>query len=111
MEIAEKIPTLTFDKRLVSSMLTVGAAIILFLLSVSAAVAGDYIVTYAIDANGKTDTGRVDTCIYDQRCEITSARTGLLLSLRPRLPQDEWVKVEVSGPPGCCFSDDATTTI
>jgi hypothetical protein len=80
------------------------------LLSGGAASAGDYSVAYAIDANGKTDKGIVDTCQYIDVCEITSAVLGVTLSLGFTRPDHNSIELEIRGPPGCCYSADANLT-
>jgi len=80
------------------------------LFSSAAASAGDYSVAYAIDANGKTDKGIVDTCKYIDVCEITSADLGVTLSLGFTRPDHDSIELEIRGPPGCCYSADAKLT-
>jgi hypothetical protein len=76
----------------------------------AAASAGDYSAAYAIDANGKTDKGIVDTCKYIEVCDITSAALGVTLSLGFVRPDHDSIELEISGPPGCCYSADANRT-
>jgi hypothetical protein len=83
----------------------------LFLLSSTGASAGDYSVAYAIDANGKNDTGKIETCKYDKACEIESANSGLSISMGFFHPDHSGIQLEVRGPPGCCYSADAVRTI
>jgi ribosomal protein L33 len=85
----------------------------LFLLSSTGASAGDYSVAYAIDANGKNDTGKIETCKYDKACEIESANSRLSISLlfsHPS-PDHSWVDLRVEGPPACCYFADAARVI
>jgi hypothetical protein len=81
------------------------------LLSSTGVSAGDYSVTYAIDANGKNDAGRIDACDDDRICLIESASTGLSISLSFFHPNHHWVELYVSGPAGCCYSADANRAI
>ena len=46
-----------------------------FLLSNASAFAGDYSVSYAIDANGKNDAGKI-TCEYTKACVIEFGQFG-----------------------------------
>jgi hypothetical protein len=46
------------------------ALLAFFLLSTAGAFAGDYSLTYAIDANGKNDAGKKEACEYARPCEI-----------------------------------------
>jgi hypothetical protein len=80
------------------------------LLFASTAFAGDYSVSYAIDANGKIDKGIVDTCKYVEVCGITSAALGVTLSLGFTRPDHDSIELEISGPPGCCYSVDTNRT-
>jgi hypothetical protein len=85
---------------------------LLFLVRSSAvAAAGDYSVAYAIDAHGKNDAGKVETCEYDSPCEITSSSLGLSIVLDFIRPDHHSVELRVNGPPGCCYSADAAKTI
>jgi hypothetical protein len=72
---------------------SIGAALLAsFFLFSAGASAADYSVAYAIDANGKSDVGKIETCNYDKRCEIESANSGLSISLlfpRPD-PDHSW---------------------
>jgi hypothetical protein len=79
----------------------------LFVCSTRDATAGDYTLTYAIDADGKNDAGKVETCGYEHTCEIESANSGLSLSLFFLWPDHKSVELRVNGPPGCCYSADA----
>jgi hypothetical protein len=87
------------------------ASLAFFLLSSAGASAGDYSVAYAIDANGKNDTGKIENCSYDKACEIESASSGLSISMGFFHPDHSGVQLEVRGPPGCCYSADAIRTI
>jgi hypothetical protein len=85
---------------------------VFFLLSCCTASASDYSVTYAIDANGKDDTGIVETCEYVRACEIEPVGFGLSIFLSFMHPDHRSVNIEVYGRRrGCCYSADATRTI
>jgi hypothetical protein len=79
------------------------------LLSNSSAFAGDYSLTYAIDANGKHDAGRIDICQYDDPCDIEPAGLELSISISLSIgrPNYKWAELRVKGPRGCCYSYDA----
>jgi hypothetical protein len=85
------------------------ALLAFFVLSSSGASAGDYSVTYAIDANGKNDAGKIETCNYDKPCEIEPVGLGLSIFLSFIRPDHRSVQLHVYGPRGCCYSDAATT--
>lgn len=92
-------------------MRLIGAALLAaFLLSSASAFAGDYSLTYAIDANGKNDAGKIETCEYDKVCDIESASLGLSISLSFIKPNHRWVELDIFGPVGCCYSADADWT-
>jgi len=99
-------------ERLVCSIRSIGAALLaFFLLSSTGASAGDYSLTYAIDANGKNDAGKIETCEYVEPCEIRPAGLGLWISLSFIRPDHRWVNLVLYGPAGCCFSADGIRTI
>jgi hypothetical protein len=102
-----------FTEHLVGLIRSICASLAFLLLSSSGASAGGYSVAYAIDANGKSDTGKIEICNYDKACEIESANSGLsirLLLSRPS-PDHSWVDLRVKGAPGCCYSADASKVI
>jgi hypothetical protein len=93
-------------------MRSICAALPVFLLSCATASAGDYSVTYAIDANGKNDAGKIETCEYVESCEIEPVGFGLSIFLGFMHPDHRSVNIEVYGRRGgCCYSADATRTI
>jgi hypothetical protein len=87
------------------------ALLAFFLLSSAGASAGDYSVTYAIDANGKNDVGKIETCDYDKPCEIKPVGFGLWIFLSFIHPDHRSVQLHVFGRRDCCYSADAATTI
>ncbi len=92
-------------------VLSVCAACFAFLLSDVSASAGDYSVTYAIDANGKNNAGKIENCEYTRVCEIEPTGWGLHISLGFIYPDHQWVELHVHGPAGCCYSADADRDI
>jgi hypothetical protein len=70
----------------------------------AAASAGDYKVTYAIDLEGRTDAGRIETCVYGHTCDITILSMGLTTDLHFIYPQYRDVCVYVSSRWGAAFS-------
>jgi len=89
------------------------AAIAVFLLlSCPTASAGDYSLSYAIDANGRNDAGKIETCEYVKACEIEPVGFGPSIFLSFMHPDHRSVNIEVYGRRrGCCYSADATRTI
>lgn len=90
---------------------SVCAALMAFLLSNVSASAGDYSVTYAIDANGMNDVGKIETCEYDRPCDIEPVGFGLWIFLSFIQQNHRSAELHVFGRPGCCYSADAATTI
>jgi hypothetical protein len=87
-----------------------GALLAVFFSSAGAS-AGDYSVTYAIDADGKNDAGKIETCDYDKPCEIRPVGFGLLIFVSFIHPDHRSVQLRVYGRRGCYYSADAATTI
>jgi len=81
------------------------------LLSSVDASAGDYSVTYAIDADAKNDAGKIESCEYIRPCFIASDSLGLSIDLSFIREDHSWAELHVYGPPGCCYSADAARTI
>jgi hypothetical protein len=52
----------------------------------AAASAGDYKVTYAIDLEGRTDAGRIETCVYGHTNE-PPPWINSMLNWRTRTPR------------------------
>ena len=94
-----------------TSIRSVFVALLFLIRSSVGAAAGDYSVAYAIDADGKNDTGKVETCEYDRPCEITSQSLGLSIVLHFNRPDHLFFNLQVKGPSGCCYSADAAKTI
>jgi len=49
-----------------------------------AALAGDFVLNYAVDADGKADTGKLADCSYEQICEIRVADLRIEILVCPR---------------------------
>lgn len=88
-----------------------GPVATLLLLSSADASAGDYSVTYAIDADAKNDAGKIESCEYSKSCFITSASLGLSIFLSSVREDHRSVELQVYGPSGCCYSADAARSI
>lgn len=84
------------------------AAALLFLSSAHAS-AGDFSLTYAIDANGKNDAGKI-ICEYDKTCEIVPVGFRMSLSISFIRPDHRSAELQVFGGRGCCYSADAART-
>ena len=83
----------------------------LFFFPCPQAAAGDYSVKYAIDAGGKNDAGKIESCEYIRLCFIESDSLGLSIDLSFVREDHSWVELHVYGPAGCCYSADAIRTI
>jgi hypothetical protein len=88
-----------------------GLVATLLILSSADASAGDYSVTYAIDAYAKNDAGKIESCEYLKSCFITSASLGLSIFLNSIREDRRSVELQVYGPFGCCYSADAARSI
>ena len=73
-----------------------------------AASAGDFILNYAIDANGKTGTGKLENCSYESVCEIRGADLNNQIVVHPSATGLPTMDMIVRGPPGCCYTADAS---
>src|SRR3954453_23800308 len=75
------------------------------------ALAGDYIVHYALEVDGKTDAGTMESCEYVRRCQILSSATGVQVTLNFIYPEHRVVHARVQGQPGCCYFADAVDSV
>ena len=76
----------------------------LLILTNVAALAGDFVLNYAIDADGKTDAGKLESCSYEQICEIRAVGLSIEIFIRPRTTGFPMLDMNVLGPPGCCHT-------
>ena len=73
---------------------------------------GDYVVSYAFDANGLEDAGTIRDCRYGYACEIRPKGLDLTISLSLYLPSGGSRKdlgLSIDGGrtrPDCCFFSD-----
>jgi hypothetical protein len=86
-----------------------GVLLALFVLWSTGAFAGDFSLTYAIDANGKNDAGKV-ICEYDKPCSVEPVGFGISVNISFIRPDHRSAELEVFGGPGCCYSADANRT-
>lgn len=102
------IPT-RLRSHLASSFTLLRMVMILTLLAVMnvAALAGDFVLDYAIDADGKTDTGKLESCSYERICEIREAGLVVEIFVRPRSTGLPTMDMKIFGPPGCCYAAGA----
>src|SRR5436309_382237 len=68
-----------------------------FLLSSSAASAGDYTVAYAFDAGDENDTGKIADCAYEKPCYLKSEKLSLSMVLTFWGQNHDEVHVRVGG--------------
>jgi hypothetical protein len=90
--------------------LTLRIVMLLTLLAVPnvAASAGDFVLNYAIDADGKTDAGKLENCGYEHVCEIHAADLNIQIVVHPSATGLPTMDMIVRGPPDCCYTVDAT---
>jgi hypothetical protein len=106
-----KDPKAQFKEHLVGLIRSVRAALLaVFLVSSAGASAGEYSLAYAIEANGRNDVGKIETCDYDKPCDIDAPGLGLRISLSFIHADHDEVELYVDGPSGCCYSNDAIRT-
>jgi hypothetical protein len=70
----------------------------------SAALAGDFVLNYAVEADGTTDTGKLANCSYEHICKIRAADLNIGIVVRPRTAGLPTMEMKVLGPPGCCYA-------
>jgi len=75
------------------------------------AFAGDYIIQYALEVDGKTDTGKMESCEYVRPCQILFSATGMHVILNFIYPEHRVVYANVHGQPGCCYFTDGVDSI
>src|SRR5947209_7636955 len=92
-------------------MRLVCASLLTFLSLGSGVSAGDFSLTYALDADGKNDVGKIETCIYAKSCEIQPVGFRLDISITVVHPDHSSARLEVFGRDSCCYSADANRTI
>jgi len=92
------------------SLATLRVVMLLAILAVTnvAASAGDFVLNYAIDADGKTDTGKYENCNYEDICEIRAADMSIEILVHASATGLPTMDMIVRGPPGCCYTVDAT---
>ena len=80
------------------------------------AFAGDYIVSYALDAGGLNDSGTIHDCKYGQSCVIKSEKLDLSISVDiyfPRRRTQKLIGIFAYGEkdrPDCCFFWDGESS-
>ena len=77
----------------------------------SKAAAADYVVNYALEVDGKTDTGKKETCEYVRPCEIVSESAGVRVVMNFTYPDHRSVYTQVYGRLGCCYFRDGVDSI
>ncbi|WP_315704562.1 MULTISPECIES: hypothetical protein [unclassified Bradyrhizobium] len=95
--------------RAICSLAALRMVMLLALLTVTnaAAWAEDFVLNYAIDAAGKTDTGKLENCSYERVCEIRAAGLMIKIVVRPDTTGLPTMDMNVLGPPGCCYTNEA----
>lgn len=91
--------------------ITLAVALWASLLCNSKAAAADYVVNYALEVDGKTDTGKKETCEYARPCEIVSESAGVRVVMNFTYPDHRSVYTQVYGRLGCCYFRDGVDSI
>jgi hypothetical protein len=84
-----------------------GLVMLLLLVATNLASAKDLVLNYAIDVDGKTDTGKLTNCRYNHVCEIRTVGLIVKIVVRPRTIGLPTMEMNVQGPFGCCHTAGA----
>ena len=80
---------------------------VLLAFSSSTAFAGDFVINYAVDANGNIDAGKLESCGYERVCHLRAAALNIEILVHRRTTGLPAIDMVVQGPPDCCYSADA----
>ncbi|XUM22260.1 hypothetical protein ACRAVF_01115 [Bradyrhizobium oligotrophicum S58] len=72
--------------------------------------AHDFVLIYAVEANEKMDSGRLDNCDFERICEIRAAGLNIEILVRTDVTGIPTIDMTVRGQPGCCYGADASET-
>ncbi|MGJ4888080.1 hypothetical protein ACQR1Y_07800 [Bradyrhizobium sp. HKCCYLRH3099] len=84
----------------------VAVLILLLILPWNEASASDFVLTYAVEAKGTIDTGKLTTCDYERICEIQAADLIIELIFHRGTRSLSTIDMRARGALGCCFSVD-----
>jgi hypothetical protein len=90
--------------------------LMLFLLPSTGASAGDYTVSYALDAGDTNDAGKSEECTFKYYCDVASEKLdfNILLSFHypdRNHPKHNEVHISIRGRNGCCYFSDGVDSI
>ena len=80
---------------------------LLLAFSFCQAAASDFVINYAIEANGKTDSGKLENCDDERICRFRAADLDVEILVYPGDAGVATIDMIVRGPPGCCYFADA----
>lgn len=95
----------------------IGAVFLMFfLLPSTGASAGDYTVSYALDAGDTQDIGKSEKCTFKYYCDLASEKLdfNILLSFHypdRNHPKHNEVHISISGRNGCCYFSDGVDSV
>ncbi|WP_139025058.1 hypothetical protein [Bradyrhizobium sp. STM 3843] len=93
--------------KLVAAIWSLCIAGVLIVAVTQACAAGDFVLNYAIDTNGNTDAGKIESCRYEEPYEIRPVGLRIRIYVHPRKKDLPSLDMDVLGPPGCCYTADA----
>ncbi|CCD97867.1 hypothetical protein [Bradyrhizobium sp. STM 3809] len=79
---------------------------ILLGLSCRSAIGGDFILNYAVEAEGKTGSGRLEGCGPERICRFRAAELDVDVLVYPD-GRGFAMDMVVRGAPGCCYTVDS----
>lgn len=81
--------------------------LVMFCCLSAPAMAGDYVVAYAIDAYGNHEFGKLENCTYKSVCTTRDNRLEFTIFVIVNGPHDQNASVSMSRPrSGCCLFSD-----
>ncbi|MGY4307173.1 hypothetical protein ACVIJ6_004416 [Bradyrhizobium sp. USDA 4369] len=81
--------------------------LVLLVVLCSPAAASDVVINYAVDAEGKTGSGKLDSCGYDSVCRSRATDLDVDIVVRPSTTTFATLDMIVRGGPDCCYTRDA----
>ena len=102
---------------MVSFIRAIGVLFLMFFLLPSAgASAGDYTVSYALDAGDTQDVGKSEECTFEHYCDVASRKLDFNISLSFYYPERDHPKhnevhIGIRGRNGCCYFSDGVDSV
>ncbi|MGJ4994584.1 hypothetical protein ACQR0Z_09245 [Bradyrhizobium sp. HKCCYLS3077] len=80
---------------------------ILLALFCRPAIGGDFALNYAVEAEGKTGSGRLESCGPERVCRFRAADLDVEVLVHPDTDGFAAIDMVVRGAPGCCHTIDS----